>query len=160
MKAGGYKNITTKQVSTWIESEEPTALNVLAKACKFNLFKKEGGASKTCYVLSSTTHNNYESALSRNHGDIQKTASSIVRWAIEHPTNPAKEIVTQNGKRLVKIVSTADVDNETQHAIDMITAIVTQNRELKAENELLKEEIERLKKFEDYYKTVKEIKLC
>lgn len=160
MKSGGYREITTKLVAKWIETEEYIALTVLSKACKFNLFIKTGKGSKTCYKLSESAHNNYEWSLMSNNGDITKACIAVVNHATSTPVNEVKTITTSTGRKLTKVISSTKVDVESQKAVDSILKIVAQNKDLIAENELLREEVERLKKFEDYYKTVKEIKLC
>lgn len=157
IKSGNYSSVTTQKVADILEIEAASALQFVNKVISFNMLVKCGGGRNTVYKLSADFHNSLKSSM--ENLDLINGVKKTVAWFISHPKEErAKEITLPNGKRLIKVES-KKVDVESQHAIDCVLSLVNSNKELKAENELLKEEIERLKKYEEYYKQINKIKL-
>lgn len=157
MKGGNFSSITSKQVAKWLNIEEATASQVIAKACKYNILKKEGAASKTCYKLTIDCYNSLESK--SNASGVGEAAKYVAEWFVTHPSNKnkVKEVVTESGKKLVKVQTVQELDEEANLAINKLMDVINQNKELRAEVELLREEIERLRVIEDKYKQIKSL---
>lgn len=163
MKGGNYLSVTTKLVSTWLNCSEPSALNVISKMAKFEILKKEGGASKTVYVISDACSNNLLAA--SVNGNLTAAVKKTVDFFLNHHS-PTSVVTTSNGRRFVKVESRKELSTESQHAVDNLLKILKDNEDLlkdneglRAENELLREKINNLQKYKEYYQSVKEIKL-
>jgi hypothetical protein len=158
MQSGGFKKVNTKQASKWLEMSEAAAGQFLAKACSFNLLKKVGAGYNTSYELSQDCYNSLQSKLQSNGNDMNSSVHYVVDWFVNHSKKvKAKTIITESGKKFVKVQSTEELDAVSKQAIDQILTIINQNKELKAEVELLKEEIERLKPYEEKYNQIKQL---
>lgn len=156
MKSGNFQKITTKQVAGWLDVAEPSALTFLAKACKCNIFKKMGAASKTYYELTSSCHNSLQETMIAKDNSITDSVSVVVNWFVNRSNSvQAKELTTESGRKLIKVKTSEELDEQSKQAIDQILTIVNQNKELKAEVDLLREKVERLKGFEQKYNQIK-----
>ena len=158
MYSGSIKKATTKQVATWLEISEPSAGQFLANACTLNILKKVGAGYNTAYQLSTDCYNSLQSKLQSNGNVINQAVSSVVNWFLTKASKvQAQSITTESGKKLVKVQSSEELDAVSKQAIDQILTIINQNKELKAEVELLREEIERLKPYEEKYNQIKQL---
>ena len=158
MRGGGFNSVTTKQIAQWLNMEEAAASQVIAKACKFNILQKVGAAAKTKYQLSKDCHNNLESKCTTM--GINEAAKYVAEWFINYSSKRSiKKVTTVNGKTYTKVESQEELDAESKQAVDSIILIINENKDLKAENELLKEEIEKLKPYKEYYEKVKSVKI-
>jgi acetamidase/formamidase len=138
---------------------------VMAKLCEKNFYRKIWKGPTTVYVLTDDCHNAIEQAIRTKNGNINEAITYVVNWFLTK-TNiiQAKSITTESGKKFVKVQSTEELDAVSKQAIDNIMAIINQNKQLKVEKQdleteidLLKGEIERLKKFEDKYNQIKQL---
>lgn len=157
VRSGNFKSITTKQVANWLELELSVTSQFITKVVSLGMLEKVGGGRNTSYKLSNSFNNSLESAISTHGNDILSGVKQTVKWYIERKPITSKE-VTINGKKFIK-VNSKPVTPETQQAIDYMVNILKTVEDQKAEIELLREEVEKLKKYEDYYKQIKGVKL-
>ena len=159
MRASGCQKATTKQIAKWLNIAEGSASQVIAKACKRNILNKKGAASLTCYVLTDNCSNSLEQQLNSGK-DINAAVTYVVNWFVNKQSKiSAKKVTSVNGKEFVKVKSAEELDAVSKQAIDNILSVINQNKELKAAVELLQEEVERLKPYEEYYKKVTSVKV-
>jgi hypothetical protein len=158
MRASGSNEITTKQVLHWLNMKATGIQPVMAKLCEKNFYRKIWKGPTTVYVLTDDCHNAIEQAIRTKNGNINEAITYVVNWFLTKTNRiQAKSITTESGKKLVKIQSSEELDAVSKQAIDQILTIINQNKELKAEVELLKEEIERLKPYEEKYNQIKQL---
>lgn len=157
VRSGNFLSVTTKQIANWLEMELAPTSQFVAKVISLGMLEKVGRGRNTSYKLTSNFSNSLESSISTHGNDVITGVKQTVKWYVERKPITSKEVVV-NGKKLIKVDS-KPVTPETQQAIDYMVNIIKTVENLKAENELLKEEIERLRKYEEYYKQIKEVKL-
>lgn len=147
MRSMGYQSVRVNQVAKWLELEYAPAGVVVAKAVKANILKKNGGGPSSNYSLSDKCYNSLLSAINEKN-DINKAASEVAKFFIESVN---KTPIPTQDKHLTKITP------QTKQAIDILRKIIKENDDFKAENELLKDEINRLSEIEKGYKRLKKL---
>lgn len=154
MRASSSHIATTKQIAKWLNIDNAAASQFVIKICKYNILQKQGAASKTTYTLSEMCNNFLEQKINSTN-DIVSSVSSTVSWFINYQTKPSlQKITSANGKEFVKIKSVEELDSDSKQSINNLLLIINQNKEMQARIKLLKEEIERLKPFEEKYKKI------
>lgn len=165
MRASGKEEITTKQVLQWLNMRMTGIQPVMAKLCEKGFYRKIWKGPTTVYILTDDCHNALEQAIRSKNGNINQAISYVVNWFLNKPSKvDVKAVITESGKRLIKVKSSEELDESSKMAIDNLMAIIDQNKQLKrdrqeleTEIELLKGEIERLKVFEEKYKQIKSV---
>ena len=159
MKAKDCQSVRTSEVAKWIEAADATAGQVMAKMCKFNIFKKVGAAQLTRYELSAQCHNSLIAAINEQN-DIVKAVAKVVNWYVDHKSNPIPQQEVSESKK--------PIDAKRKQLIGAVLQIFDLNEkeledlrqerdDLKAENELLRGEVERLQEIEKKYKQIIEL---
>lgn len=158
MRASNFESVTAPVIAKWLEINDDVAGQVCSKLVRFRIFDKEGAARNTRYVMNSTAANSLKSAIDSNKGDVTKGVEYFTKWYLDHkkPTKPIKEIKAE-GRRLLKIESSNNVDQSTQQAIESLMGLIQRNKDLQAEVDLLKEEVQRLQQYERVYKQLKDL---
>ena len=158
MRASGSNEITTKQVLHWLNMRATGIQPVMAKLCEKNFYRKIWKGPTTVYVLTDDCHNAIEQAIRTKNGNINETITYVVDWFLTKANKvQAKSITTESGKKLVKVQSSEELDAVSKQAIDNLMSIINQNKDLRAEVELLREEVERLRIVEEKYKQIKSL---
>lgn len=145
MRAKGFQSVRTADIAKWLEMESTSVGQFMTKLMKYNLLKKVGAASKTSYELSNECHNSYLAAINECN-DVVKAAHRVVEHYINHKQTP---IPVQEGKK--------SIDPRQKQAVEFLLDIIKENGDLKAENELLREEVTRLQEIEKKYNKITEL---
>lgn len=159
MKAKNCQSVRTPEVAKWLEMTDANAINVMAKMCKLNIFKKIGAAQLTRYELSDNCNNSLIAAINQ-HNDVIKAVSAVVKWYVDHKSNPTPQQEISPSQR--------KIDPKRKQAIDFLMAILDdneaevellrrQNEDLQAEVELLREENAKLHEIEKKYNKITEL---
>ena len=151
MKAKNCHSVRTPEVAKWLEMTDANAINVMAKMCKLNIFKKIGAAQLTRYELSDNCNNSLIAAINQ-HNDVIKAVSVVVKWYVDHKSNPipqqeiseSKKPIDAKRKQLVSAVLQIFDLNEKE-----LENLRKERDDLKAEVELLREENARLHEFKN-----------
>ena len=151
MKAGNCQSVSLSTIAKWLESSEHSAYQFLQKAIKFGIIEKKGNE----YKIS----DNCSNSIKASGTDISAAVDKVVEFFINNHKPTAKVITTTTGRKLVKVESKEKVSAETQNAIDHIISIIKERDDLKAEVELLREELEKtqqdLTKYKTFYKQIR-----
>ena len=138
MKAKNCQSVRTPEVAKWLEANDATAGQVLAKMCKFHLFKKVGAAQLTRYELSDECHNSFVLSINE-YNDVLKAATKVVKYFVEHQKMPIPQ--QPDAKKAI--------DPKRKQAVEFLLELIKDNEDLKVEVELLREENAKLQEFKN-----------
>lgn len=155
MVSGKFQSITSKQVMQWLDINESAVGPFMQKVCSFNILKKVGAARNTTYELTEGCNNSLVSQMKTK--DVIQAVKYVVNWQIKHPKTKVQKLTTEAGKQFLKVQSTEELDESANNAINQLMSLINQNKDLRAEVALLREEVERLKVYEEKYNQIKSI---
>lgn len=157
MRAGNHQTITVNDVAKWLETTNPAAYQVMYRMNKtYHILEKNKDLDS--YKLTDVCSNSLKSTMQTK--DLVAAVKYVVDWMINKQHKPVvKETILVNGRKFTKLESSRELDAETQQAAEYLLKLCKANSDLRAENELMKEEIERLKKYEDYYNRIQSTRL-
>ena len=148
MKAKNCQSVRTPEVAKWLEMTDANAINVMAKMCKLNIFKKIGAAQLTRYELSDNCNNSLIAAINE-HNDVIKAASVVVKWYVDHKSNPTPQQEISESKK--------PIDAKRKQAVRFLLDLIKENEDLQAEVELLRDEVAKLQEIEKKYNKITEL---
>lgn len=176
------ESVKPEQVTKWLEMPTKSATRqFLSKAVLFDILKRSGKTSNVQYRLSDACNNKLQSKLKENADKIAAVKITVNYFLLKKPKVEVKEITTASGKKLTKVVSSKELEDESISLIETISNPLNQLillnkqlndkikelengkdskiKELEAERDLYKEEVENLQKYKEFYHTIRQTKL-
>lgn len=165
-----FESVKKDQVAEWLKMPKSAAGQFLSKAILFDILKRSGKTSDMQYRLSDACHNALQSKLKENDDVITAVKITVNHFLLKKPKVEVKEITTASGKKLTKVVSSKELEDESNKLIEFISNPLNQLvllnkqlnnkvKELEAERDLYKEEVENLQKYKEFYHTIRQTKL-